>query len=318
MDQARQHGSGIGVFVGIYVCITLAIGGAILPLMFGGKKEEAVEKPPEPPPEPEKPKVVILPLEPAPKPVKPKPKKVVKKKPPPPPEEPKGLMLSAEDERKIEELYPTPQIKPLMEAVENWRNVPKNAYPELVAIRTPVDFEIEQGDKTVARGRLPAGSMMVPEKLVGDELTVRSGSLPVGVVVPVDDTDFKEQVEALYDSIVKRRHAEVKAKREAERKRRLGEMTVEATMVEWNDGSESRFVPLKESLGKGDVGVYSLYDVTKWRWGGEENIDGVEYDTAYIMTVSEAAFGITERELKALLRDGKVVHWVDPKTGAAP
>ena len=233
---------------------------------------------------------------------------------PEPKEEPP---LSEEEIAEIERLYPFPEIQPLLEIVNNWVDVPKHAYPKLVAIHRSVDFEVEQGGKVVARGTLPSGSMMTPTLLAGDQLTLTSGhAVPVTVTLPVQETDFKEQIEAKYNAFVRKSRESVIARREAEVQRRIGDLTREDNLADWNDGNDPRFDVAKESLSNGDVGIYSLHEAKQWRWGGAETIDGTEFESAYVLIVSEAAFGVTERELKVLLLDGEVVLWVDPATGA--
>ena len=42
----------------------------------------------------------------------------------------------------LEKRYPMPEIKPLMEIVNNWANVPVNAFPPQVFCAEPVSFEL--------------------------------------------------------------------------------------------------------------------------------------------------------------------------------
>jgi hypothetical protein len=235
-----------------------------------------------------------------------------------PSSKPPAPALTPEQEKEIEELYPFPQVRPLMEIVDNWRNIPDKAFPKLVAIRKPISFDMSQGGATVARGKLPAGSMMVPVRLMGDQLMVKTaGSAPITVTIPVADTDFRESIQNRYDRYVEQTRSAVLAQREAERNRRLGAARHEVEITGWNDGADSRFDPAKLSLQKGEVGTFSLLDAAKWRWGGIEISEGVEYETAFVLIVTEAAFGVTEKELKVYLKDGKAVRWIDPATGAA-
>jgi len=246
---------------------------------------------------------------------KPEPKSEPEPVPEPEPE-PETPTLTAEEEAEIEKRYPFPEIPPLLEYVDNWNNVPQRAFPKLVSIKQPVDFEMKQGGQVVARGKMPAGSKMAPVRLQGDQLVLSGGGAsPISVTVPVEETDFKELIESRYNAFVESQNAEVLAQRQAERDRRLGAIVHEESLTDWNDGSDPRFDPVKASLQKGEVGIYSLSDASKWRWGGLENIDGTEFETAFVILVSEAAFGVTEVELKVLMREGKVVLWIDPATG---
>ncbi len=317
MAASKKSDSQIGIFFSIYILITAAVAIAVGVLVHQNNKAKLAQAdgPREEKPEQD---VVVLPMIPGPeKKEEPKPRKSAppKKKPVPKDPEPAGPTLSPEDEREILALFPDPKIKPLMEIVADWKNVPKSAYPKLVAIARDVDYEFREGGKTVARGRLPAGSMLIPQDLDGDQLTLKSGSLPVAVTVPVDDTDFKEQVIERYDRFVEKRHAEVVANRAAERKKRLEQLVAETEMSDWNDGSDERFKAVRESLRRGEAGVFSLNDASRWRWGGKEKLDGTEYETALVVIITDSAFGMSEHEVKALLREGEVVRWVDAATG---
>lgn len=232
---------------------------------------------------------------------------------------PAGPALTAEQEKEIEQLYPFPKIRPLMEIVDDWRNVPQSAIPKLVAIRKPISFDMSQGGSTVARGKLPAGSMMVPVRLVGENeiLLKTAGSAPITATIPVADTDFRESIQKRYDRYVEQARNKVIAQREAERTRILGAAMQEVELTGWNDGADSRFDPAKLSLQRGEVGTYSLPDAAKWRWGGSETVDGEQYDTVFVLMVTKAAFGEDEKELKVFLQGNQVVRWLDPATGQA-
>ena len=234
-----------------------------------------------------------------------------------PPSKPAAPTLTAEQEKEIEELYPFPRIRPLMDIVDNWKNVPDTAFPKLVAIRKPITFDMAQGGTTVARGKLPAGSMMVPVRLVGesDIMLKTAGAAPITATVPVADTDFRESIQNRYDRYVEQARNKVIAQREAERARLLGAAIHEVELTGWNDGADSRFEPAKLSVQRGEVGTYALPDASKWRWGGSETVEGEQYDTIFVLMVTKAAFGVNEKELKALLQNGKVVRWIDPATG---
>ncbi len=334
MSHHPQQGSPVAVFLTIYLLISLAVGGAIFLLVKGQSVGEPVDvvdstetytppatttEAPKAKPEP-KPKaqdtVASTPIEAPEKPVEtapePEPRQTVTTEPEP------ETRLSPEEIAEIEALYPFPEIKPLMEIVDNWQNVPERAYPKLVAIKKSVEFQVIQNGQVVANGSMPSGAMMVPARLNGDQITLTAGNtVPITVTIPVEDTDFKELIELRYNAFIEDSRAGILARREAEMNRRLGAIAKEESMTDWNDGSDPRFEPAKVSLQKGEVGNYTIYDATKWRWAGTEKDGDTEYEVAFVLMVSEAAFGVTERELKVYMNEGKAVKWVDPTTNEA-
>lgn len=237
---------------------------------------------------------------------KPEPKK--QKKPEPP-----GV---SKLDLELEKMYPVPEIKPLLEIVGNWKAVPQKAYPAFVNIKVPVEFDIRRGATIIGKGKLPAGGAMIPVRLVGDSLTLtNSRNSGVLVKLPVGDTNFKEKIQAKYDAFVKKQSAEAVAKRKAEKERRLSAIAAEKAVSEYNDGKDPRFDIVKASIRRGEAGVYQIESAGEWRWAGKEKIDGDVYDVAFVRMVSESAFGVTKKELKALIQGGKVVSWIDVASG---
>ncbi len=339
MSHQQQHGSPVRIFLTIYLLISVAVGGAIFflvrsknygePVAVIETNEVVVESaaPESRAPKPKSPPAVVakasskkaLPAEASPETprkksapmVAPTPDPVVAEKA----AESREPALSAKEVEEIDALFPLPDIKPLLEIVNNWADVPQGAYPKLVAIKKSIDFEVSDNGSVVARGTMPIGSMLVPARLIGNKLTLTAGNaVPVVVTVQVEETDFKELIEMRYNAYAEKTNASTLARRQAERERRLTAIVLEDSLTDWNDGSEPRFEPAKQSLQKGEVGTYSLFDATKWRWGGTEKSEGTEFETAFVIIVSEAAFGVTERELKVFLSKGKAVRWVDAAT----
>lgn len=315
------------LFFGIYSFLTLSVVLAVYLLRLAAPSDDDMEladattsepvpevkKPTPPPPEKkEKPK---------PKPV-PVPDEPEKKEMPKPPEKkaPEKEAKSAKEtdvERQVKEQYPDPKITPLMEIVGNWQNIPPKAIPKLVGIKVPVEFAIKEGGRTVATGKLPVGATMSVRKLENGILSLTTGSaVPVTAALSIDETDLKERIQARYDAYVAEKMADLEVQREAERKRITKAIANEESLAVYNDGKDPRFAPFKESLRKGEAGAtIELEAAAKWKWAGKETIDGVEYDTAWVIIESETAFGINEKEIKGAMRNDKVEHWFDVRSG---
>ncbi len=338
----RKHKSSIATFFGIYLAVTLVIGGAVFMLYRSNKiaqekvenemaaamvaKAEAEEEALRVAAETKKKKALeeekaaaeikqkeaeakakaakmVAKVEPEKKPVPEKEKK---------PEIPQVSKLDLE----LEKMYPAPEIRPLIEIVGNWRAVPLKAYPPFVNIKVPVELEIKRGGAVLGKAKLPVGSSMIPVRLSDESLILtNSRNSGTSVTLPVSDTNFKEKIEEKYNAFVAAQSADALAKRKAEKDRRLGVIAAESAVSKYNDGSDSRFDVLKASIRRGEAGFYQIESAGKWRWSGEEKIDGEKYQIAFVMMVSESAFGVTEKELKVLIQGDKVVSWIDVKTG---
>lgn len=314
------------LFLGIYSFLTLSVVFAVYMLHLANSGNKDVDladaKTAEPVPDESK-------MAPAPTPPKPEPKEKPKEKKPEKPKEkkteakqkkpaetkPEADMVDVE--KQVIDQYPDPKITPLIEIVGNWRNIPQKAIPRMVAIRVPVEFEIKEGGNVVATGKLPIGASMSVQKLDNDILSLSTGtSVPVTAALRIDETDLKERIQARYDSFVRKKLEVLEIQRNAERKRILKAIANEEALAVYNDGSDPRFEPLKVSLRKGDAGAtIELEAAVKWKWTGKETINGVEYDTAYVVIESETAFGINEKEIKCALLKGKVDSWYDVRSG---
>lgn len=220
-------------------------------------------------------------------------------------------------EKQILDQYPDPKITPLIEIVGNWQNIPPRAIPKMVAIRVPVEFEIKEGGQVVATGKLPIGATMTVTKLDNNTLSLSTGtSVPVTAALSMDETDLKQRIQARYDAFISKKMEVLQVQRDAERKRILKAIANEEALSVYNDGSDPRFAPLKASLRAGGAGAtIEVEAAVKWKWTGKETIEGVEYDTAFVVIESETAFGLNEKEIKCALRDGKVEHWYDVRSG---
>lgn len=333
-SMVEKHQSSILTFAGIYLAVSLIVGGAIFFLHRSHQRElqkailasekalkRASESPPATPSQP-KSKPTVQPKPPSAKANLAK----AKAKPDRPPKDPLQPKKPTESEKppspdagldsEIEKMYPIPEIRPLLEIVQNWKSVPQNAFPPFVKIRVPVEFQIKDRGTVVGKGKLPAGSSMIPLRLQDDTLTLSSSvNSNFSVNLSTSDTDFRERIQARYDKFVKDQTNGVLVQRRAEKQRRLGLIEKESALSKYNDGEDPRFDPVKASIRRGEAGFFQMESARKWRWAGKESIEGEDFDAAFVMMITESAFGTSERELKALIQNEKVVSWIDVSTG---
>lgn len=236
-------------------------------------------------------------------------------KPEPARAEPSGAKRDAELEARIAELYPLPDIPPLETIVGNWNEVPERAFPKGVTVNELIEFNLFHEGRAIGGRKVPAGAHVVPLELRGTTLVVAPDvASTMRAEIGVDETNFKELIRLRYDSFVEQRTADVMAMRAAEFERVRKTEAYEAELAAYNDGSDPRFDPMKESLRNAEAGTFELENTTEWRWLGRETIEGVEYEVGVAVFETESAFGVARTEIKALLRGGRVEKWINPTT----
>ena len=72
---------------------------------------------------------------------------------------------------------------------------------------------------------------------------------------------------------------------------------------------------MKTSLRSGTIKEISDEQVVDWKACGEEQVDGDTYQIGLVYYRAETLFGLKTIRAKALIKEGKVVRWVWPKSG---
>ncbi|MES2982958.1 MAG: hypothetical protein V4727_11640 [Verrucomicrobiota bacterium] len=73
---------------------------------------------------------------------------------------------------------------------------------------------------------------------------------------------------------------------------------------------------MKASLASGQISKFTAAQVLEWEAGtSPETIDGETYQTGTVTYQAETPFGTKNLPAKALIKDGKVVRWISPKSG---
>ncbi|HEY8960680.1 MAG TPA: hypothetical protein VIM57_00640, partial [Luteolibacter sp.] len=74
-------------------------------------------------------------------------------------------------------------------------------------------------------------------------------------------------------------------------------------------------VAMQESFQKDGLKEFTEAQPTRWQVGGDETIKGETYQTGLLDYLAQTPFGGKAMQVKALLRDGKVVKWVSVTSG---
>lgn len=217
-----RHGKANGAFIVILVlCLVLA---GMYFLLFQKPKPE-VKKLVEAPVEVVKPVVVVEPeVEPV---VEPEPEPVVEPEPVIEPEPEPVVKEKSEVDKYLEEKFPFPKFRSLESLVNNWKKVPKNAFPKEVTVQ--VSSVYINRSKT-AKESQDAGHLAKPVNLSSGKLTLTLPENPqLGTRVNIDDTNFKEKVRELYEHKIEEKRQRLIAKREAHREEAIAFLKEEAS-----------------------------------------------------------------------------------------
>ncbi|MEM6279021.1 MAG: hypothetical protein AAF733_06055 [Verrucomicrobiota bacterium] len=224
----------------------------------------------------------------------------------------------------IEEKYPMPKIIPLMEIVDNWRNVPARAFPTEVIAKESVAFQLIVDGQAIGSSNVAPGTPLKPQSLSGDQLLLANAANPgMSTTIAVDKTDFKERITQRYDAYVERVSGEILAKRARVKEvieadpSKMAALTGEAPAAAQVDASDPRMNPVKTSLQSGEVASVKLEEATSFTWNGSETIGGKfagTYETVTVRFEVATIFGTFPVNYKCLLQRGRVVAWIDPIT----
>ena len=217
-----------------------------------------------------------------------------------------------------------PEIIPLMEIVDGWRNVPPRAFPPEVVANETVAFQLVVNGQAIGSSNVAPGTPLKAQSLSGDQLLIANAANPgMSTTIAVDKTDFKQRSTARYDAYVEKVEGEVMAKRARVKEviesdpTKLAALTGEAPQAEKVDVGDPKMAPVKASLTAGDVASVKLEEATSFTWNGTETVGGDHagtYETVTVRFEVSTIFGTFPVNFKCLLQGGRVVAWIDPIT----
>ncbi len=215
--------------------------------------------------------------------------------------------------------YPMPEIRPLLEIVDNWNNVPRNAYPRVVAIKEKLAFSMTINGNKMASVAAP-GTEVAPTRIQGSTLYITSlANKSMTNQIQIDKTDFKDRVTKRYVDFVNFKRTQTQTAREKAKKALSSNSEKLASLVanegKWDKTGDPRFGPVKASIAGGKVQGVTMEEATTFRWNGSERVGGEmagSYDTVTVHFEVSTIFGRFPADYKCLLRGGRVVGWIDP------
>ena len=217
---------------------------------------------------------------------------------------------------------------------------PADQLPEKILLKNSAEIADPASDLKMT---ITAGSRVNLIRLAGENVIISPGAGPLEGSVPIDQTDLLEQLAALPKNprpapedpvvaVVTPTDPEMPvdpAPGPAPEPEPAPEPTPEP---EPTPAPEPEPTPAPEppvptgpvdvvavmqgSIKAGEIKEFSFDQVLDWQASEEtETIDGETYSTGIASYKAETVFGVKTIQAKALIKDGKVVRWLWPKSG---
>jgi len=195
---------------------------------------------------------------------------------------------------------------------------------------------------------VPKGSEVKPLKIKGDKLTVKDVELNIEGVIALSDTDFEDRalkkMAENFENMGKpavpagptpdqiaaqKAQAEAEAKAEelaslkAEMEAAAAAKAEEAAAIAEAEAEAAAKVLspeqietlMKSYLTETPLTEFQVGQVTEFKAGDKEIVDGIEYQTGTASYNMETIFGKRSLSAKALIEKGVLKKWISPKSG---
>lgn len=206
-----------------------------------------------------------------------------------------------------------PRLDDLETLTKDWTFIPSTAFPRSVKLSTDVEMKMSVGST-----RMGAGTSVVALAFQNGQLTVSpvEGSTARGMV-PLDGTDFKEQIRQGYE---RWKTAKIEAARIGWAARQQAKAAETArTGVDMSNAVAAGGQPVQNADGSYNLLLASIRTgqvtdirpekVHKWSSAYQEMVDG---KASWLVNVDYEAmtlFGPMDTQARATIQNGKVVRW---------
>jgi hypothetical protein len=243
----------------------------------------------------------------------------------------------------IERRYPMPEFQPIEALVGNWLAVPATAFPRQVVIHAPVSMTVAGG---LGTAKLEAGAKVVALGAQDGMLSIAPAiDSPVRGQIAIDQTNFKQVMNDVYEKFKQRKRDEVLAHRRSAQSSKAAapvassvpglpelldppgedppagvlakigprpaqepDLTIPIMIASINERQAAAARHKRQSEPK-------LSDIKGWGRVRYRDFDGEPYWSAGVRYTAKTIFGEFPAEAVALMRHGKVVKWVYAGTG---
>ncbi len=206
----------------------------------------------------------------------------------------------------------TPKFDSIEMLTGNWQKIPPTAFPREVKLLQDVEFKMSVGSSKVAAG---AKAYALGASQGAITLAPTSTS-PARGQVPIDGTDLKPQLTALYEAWKVRRAEDLKAIAERKRQQASEPAVAEApsgSSVEPGGkparASDGTFPLLLASMKTGQVTEITPSNITSWQDAQPVKVQGKDGWGVKVNFDAKTVFGPQPAEAQAIVLNGKVTGW---------
>ena len=185
---------------------------------------------------------------------------------------------------------------------------------------------------------IQAGNRVKPLRIEGENLVISPGAGPFVGKLPISDTDLLQQLAANPPPPVAPAPEPPVAVAPEPAPTPTGESEEPSVTPEPTPAPEPAPAPepnpapemtppvapagntdvvkaMQESVRAAQIKEFTFEQVLTWEAGAEESVDGETYQTGLASYKAETIFGVKTIQAKALLKGGKVLRWIWPKSG---
>jgi len=211
---------------------------------------------------------------------------------------------------------PTAPLEPKAGSIEaltaNWTKFPPSVFPREVKLLQDAEFKMSVGSSKVAAGN-KAYAVGASQGVLTLAPTATS---PARAQVPIDGTDLKQVLTAIYDAWKVKNEAELRAN--AARRQQFAAQAAAASAasasevepggkpVRADDGS---YPLLLASIKGGQVTEIKPENIQRWQEAQPITVQGKPGWAVKVNFQANTVFGLYESEAQALVADGKVKGW---------
>lgn len=213
---------------------------------------------------------------------------------------------------------PVPAIDPASFAADQ--------LPDKVLLKADAEIADASSEMKV---KITAGSRVNLIRLNGDNVVISPGAGPLEGSVPVSQTDLLEQLAALPKNPVPavpevalttpaelEMPAAITPEPEPEPEPAPAPEPAPTPEPTTPTGPVDVLAVMQASIKGGEIKEFTFDQVLDWQVSEEiETIDGEVYNSGIASYKAETVFGVKTIQAKALVKDGKVVRWLWPKSG---